>query len=370
MKKSLIALAALATVATAAQAQSSVSVYGIMDGGIVVDNHSATGSSTKFASDGVLATSRLGFKGTEDLGGGLKANFNLESAISDSTGAGGSSVGTTAGTGDAVSSLFDRQAWVGLESSIGQVQLGRSTRFDFDAAVTNDPFGAANFGGAAHVVFGAISYNGRAGSNTSRFVNAAKFTSARVSGFQVGYQHSFGGAAGDADKSTGQSYAANYAQGAARLDYSYARQNDANGIKENESTVIAGSYDLGVAKLFAGYGEREKAGVSVKTKATYVGATVPVNAKVKAIAQYSDLKDTTADAPSATAAAGSPTAGYDATVWALGLTYDFSKRTTAYALVGGANNEPGAKIRATTRGATADAGRSSTAYAFGIRHNF
>ena len=86
MKKSLIALAALASVATVAQAQSSVTIYGIVDAALVsVTGASATGK-VQGMGNGGLSTPRLGFRGTEDLGGGLKANFHLEAEFLADTG--------------------------------------------------------------------------------------------------------------------------------------------------------------------------------------------------------------------------------------------------------------------------------------------
>ncbi|MDO9200708.1 MAG: porin, partial [Hydrogenophaga sp.] len=123
MKKSLIAIAVL-TVAGAASAQSSLNLYGVAD----VWVGKTKNGDTQLGSGG-LAGSRLGFKGTEDLGGGLKAHFNLEQAISLDTGA-----NVEAG------SAFSRQANVGLSGGFGTVKLGRSfSAFD-------DINGAANSG--------------------------------------------------------------------------------------------------------------------------------------------------------------------------------------------------------------------------------
>jgi len=121
MKKSLIALAALATVATAAQAQSSVSVYGILDLNVQSVRTEGTGDQT-VAGENALSTSRLGFKGEEDLGGGLRAEFQLESKLTPQTGAAGAGTATTAS-----STLFNREAWVGLNSKdFGAVRFGLS----------------------------------------------------------------------------------------------------------------------------------------------------------------------------------------------------------------------------------------------------
>ena len=111
MNKTLLAIAALAAT-TGAFAQSSVTMYGVVDASL--ENVKGTTSVTRVSSSN-LASSRLGFKGTEDMGDGLKAKFALETAISADTGANGG--GTTR--------FFDRAAWVGLQGGFGELRLGR-----------------------------------------------------------------------------------------------------------------------------------------------------------------------------------------------------------------------------------------------------
>jgi len=148
MKKSLIALAALATVATAAQAQSSVTLYGIIDTALVKSTATGgQGSETEVFSGG-SASSRLGFKGTEDLGGGLNAGFTLEADVSSVTGlAGGTTYnGTTAGTTNGT--LFSRLSFISLGSNqAGTVSLGRVNRLDYTLAGAYDAFGGGNIVG-------------------------------------------------------------------------------------------------------------------------------------------------------------------------------------------------------------------------------
>ena len=134
MKK--LVLATLLAAATGLASAQSVTVYGIVDAGVRYDGsaNASDASSTKFLS-GVQSTSRLGFKGSEDLGGGLKAKFNLENGFSLATGA-ISQNGSSGGV------LFDRLALVGLSSpTAGEVQLGRNTNstFDFAAQGITDP---------------------------------------------------------------------------------------------------------------------------------------------------------------------------------------------------------------------------------------
>jgi hypothetical protein len=119
MKKSLIALAALSAFATAAQAQSTVSVYGIVDAGLSsLDATNAKGQkvTTEGIKQGNASGSRLGFRGTEDLGGGLKANFVIE-MTADVT-------GSTALTAT-------RQAFAGLQSGAGELRIGTQNTVGF-----------------------------------------------------------------------------------------------------------------------------------------------------------------------------------------------------------------------------------------------
>ena len=121
MKKTLIALAAVAATG-AAFAQSSVTLYGVADVAVGKTNNAGLGlTSDKFQAiaSNVLnnGNSRFGLKGSEDLGGGLKANFNYEGGINIANGAGNTSGGQ----------LFSRAAWVSLSGGFGELRAGRHT---------------------------------------------------------------------------------------------------------------------------------------------------------------------------------------------------------------------------------------------------
>ena len=118
MKKSLIALAVLAA-SGAAMAQSSVTLYGVADAGVTYLNGADNWSGV---TSGNNLTSRLGFRGTEDLGGGLKANFVLEGGFNLDNGDGASGyAGAKAGEGF----QFKRRSTVGLSGGFGEVRMGR-----------------------------------------------------------------------------------------------------------------------------------------------------------------------------------------------------------------------------------------------------
>ncbi len=374
MKKSLIALAALATVATAAQAQSSVTIYGIIDAGVASVDKPGTGRVTGVSTGG-LATSRLGFRGTEDVGGGLKANFNLEMSLGVDAGTGGAVAASASGTTGAVDTggaLFDRQAWVGLDqANVGAVLLGRTTRLDFDTIVGGDAFGAAGFASAGQVTYGQVAQyspnQALAANSKNRYVNSVKANTARFAGFQLAYQHSFGEGAGNNAVSRGTAYSVDYTAGNAKATYAYSRQNDTAGAKFAETSTLTGSYNFGVAKAFVGLAELERAGKTVDTKAKWVGVTAPVTSKISLMAQVTKF-----DNLGNGVVAGAVEAN-DADLYALGATYAFSNRTAAYVMAARANNDGAATLSVLgSMGITqaAAAGKDQKGYTVGIRHNF
>lgn len=190
MKKNLLATAALAAfaalAATSAHAQSSVTLYGIIDAGIsYVNNSSASptraGDSLVKYDDGVAQGSRWGLRGAEDLGGGLKAIFTLENGFNSGTG--------TLGQGGAE---FGRQAYVGLaQNNVGSLTFGRQYSFSTDYLGSNYAIGGQTVAGnyAYHM-------NDFDQLTSSRINNAVKFSSANFHGFTFGAMYGFSNTAG------------------------------------------------------------------------------------------------------------------------------------------------------------------------------
>jgi predicted porin len=213
VKKSLLALPILAVCATHANAQSSVTLYGLLDEGLmintnaknVVNGKNVGGRQFQVDSNSGLQGSRWGLKGSEDLGGGLKAVFTLESGINVSNGAFGQ--GNTA---------FGRQAFVGISSaSYGTVTLGRQ----YDSV--NDYIGSYGF---------ALSYGGSSTehpgdidnvNHSSRANNTIKYASPNFRGLQFGGTVSLGGIAGEISQSSGYTLGANYNHGGIGLGVAY-----------------------------------------------------------------------------------------------------------------------------------------------------
>jgi predicted porin len=218
LNKKVLTTALLASAAAAgtAHAQSSVTLYGIIDAGISYANHSktATGGSEKIFKydDGVAQGSRWGLRGAEDLGGGLKALFVLESGFNSGTGA--------SGQGGA---LFGRQAYVGVsKDGIGSLTLGRQYSFSTDYLGGNYSTGGLTVAGnyAYHI-------NDVDQLTSSRINNSVKFTSANFAGLTFGAMYGFSNQAGAFGGAPATGTAANPVAGSSRA-YSFG-VNYANG---------------------------------------------------------------------------------------------------------------------------------------------
>ena len=219
MKKSLIALAAVAAVG-AASAQSSVTLYGVLDA--AYNNLSATnaGSLSRVTGNGGNQSSRIGFRGVEDLGGGLKASFVLEAGINVDNGTGftttgnnmtlgqsattGSGTGANAFAGNASSSAsgqqgltFNRRSTVSLEGSFGEVRLGRDLTPTFLNLAAFDPFGAVGVGAATNVTLGFLNPIGvsvappGSAKATVRSSNSLQYFTPNFAGFRAGVMYAF-----------------------------------------------------------------------------------------------------------------------------------------------------------------------------------
>ncbi len=239
MKKSALTLAVLALAAGAAQAQSNVQVYGLLDVGIeTANNKSATGGSQTSVISGGMNTSRWGLRGSEDLGGGLKAVFNLEGGILMDT-----------GNMDGV--LFKRQANIGLEGSFGRVIIGRSFTTVYDTVISFDPMGFAPYyswaaGGSAT---GPSKYG-----FTTAYDNIIKY-SGSVGDLKVGANYAAGEQATGAQDSAKVGFSTVYKLGAVNLMGTWERNNGntvaATGNRDKNTVWhIGANYETGPFKFW------------------------------------------------------------------------------------------------------------------------
>jgi len=397
MKKLLIASAALAMVAGTAQAQSTVTVYGSIDTGYssVESNVKtiATGASVKTTVTGIQqssdVTSRWGMRGSEDLGGGLKANFNVETGIGTGTNA---ASGATFGAAAAQNSntdaaggwvnttvLGNRAMWAGISTAGGlEVRGGLQNQFIRDIALAYNSNGTTNVVGDLLAGNSSVFANRHNAISVTQTMGAVKFGAAMTGKTQE--------ETGKTDVDSGKGYelmanysAGNFALGGAyrKVDTSvaaiaYAAPTTGNGTTtvstlgtaaaaatntEFETTVIGASYNFGIVKAFASYGTQDTVESIGNTKTEREVTTVGVNGNVtpatKLFATYS-----TGETKSAATASARDTDGF-----VLGARYSLSKRTTAYAIYGEADIDTGANATATTN-------TKVKQYAIGLNHAF
>ncbi|KFX30622.1 porin [Ralstonia solanacearum] len=253
MKKSAILVAVGALFAGSAYAQSSVTLYGIVDTSIhYITNANSAGNSLTQMESGAVSNSRWGLKGSEDLGGGNKALFVLESGFNSATGRMSSS-----GT------LFNRQSYVGLSNKdLGTLTLGRQYNFGFTMGGNFDPLGVGNYDGNSWMFYG---LTGLRESNMVKYEN-------KINGLYVGLGYGFGEVAGSLSQNQYLGAAVSYEFGPAMIGGLYQQHKDTAG---NKQTVwsIGGNYTIGPAKLFLGYIDSSDATGCVNSSSNCVGGS-------------------------------------------------------------------------------------------------
>ena len=265
MKKSLIALAVLAA-SGAAMAQSSVTLYGVADAGLV----KSSGVSAQMTSAGVMnnGTSRLGVRGVEDLGGGLKASFNFEQGINLEQGA------LTGGATGA----WNRASFVALSGGFGKFQMGRALNPSFYGIAAWELTGAANYS----VVANQFSFAGAGPRDNSMW----KYDTPNFGGFSGSLAYVM-----KPDNGGNAKYDLNliYANGplAAALSFNDTKNGD-------QGLSVGASYDFGAFKLAGSVQDTDKAAVGNDPKGFTLGASVPVGAfnLTLDVARDTEYKDT------------------------------------------------------------------------------
>lgn len=343
IRRAAIGAIALAA-ACAAQAQSSVTVYGIVD--LFVQY--GKGDSTQLAvQSGGVSGSRLGFKGSEDLGSGLKAQFQLEQGILADTGA---LANTT--------NVWSRQAWVGLSSDAwGALIAGRQTIPQYDILDAFDTFGTG---------VGSSSSSGIV-STTSRANNSLKYRLPTMGGFSgvalVGAGETTSSAINSGDNANVYALGGTYTAGpfSAGLALNVFKR-ATNAQVDARYVMVTAAYDLGVAKVSGAVQKvRNLSGVDgVDRNEAMLGVSVPVterNTLSAAIGQVSTVGN----------------ADLNARQWTLGATHVMSKRTSFYGVLSGIDNSALTSYTTTAAnglGPTTSAGKDVTSLQVGIRHAF
>lgn len=433
MKKTLVALAALAA-AGVASAQSSVTLFGIADVSYTNLNANNAGSVGLLTGSGRNASSRLGFRGTEDLGGGLSASFWLEAGLNIDNGAGAGSAtlnsalgdkviinGTTAGiTQNGQQGLtFNRRSTLSLSGTWGEIRLGRDYTPTFWNMTTKDPYGTVGVGSATIVQLGTLNPFGNVTSGVStqiRTSNSIQY----LGNFGDVYVQVMAGlseipsicaSAGVAQQGNGclatdgdgelWSGRIGWAKGNFDISFAYSQTKFSDTAANNAAlptatlstgtlgnvtpfkgtysvSHLAATYNAGFAKFFGQYGtyEVDQTGGSNaqggKLTTYMLAASVPFGAtEFKAAYSWGDYSRNGVAAP----AAGAWEDGSDAKHLSLGFVYNFSKRTAVYGTIStldvtGQNTRANLGGLVSAAAATKGASNNSTGVDIGLRHAF
>jgi predicted porin len=423
MKKTLVAIAALA--ATSAFAQSSVTAYGMLDAGYSdmsrevtkQDGTLGTKEGSKAFSFSNYTSSRFGFKGTEDLGGGMKANFIIETGISGNrlSGFGQPAISSTTYKGVTASGTTLDATTIGNRELNATLQFGSTTvgaGFGGTAVRSNvlgfDPNGGTNLignlltndatlssnratGAGVRQQFGAFAVGAAIASNVSTLTDKDDVKTGN--GYTLNLEYNQGpvafGAVTQKTKTTvnqansanlvcssGTTVAGQTNSATATCASGYSLVGGAAAVlassKETTVNLIGASYDLGAAKLFAQYGaiktddtaQLDAAGEG-KRSAYTIGAQVPAG-KWVAFGSYSKgKKDEVSSGISVSGTAGKASTSRDMTGYTLGAKYNMSKRTFAYVAVGQTKLDESNVVTS-----SADFGAKVKQTALGLAHSF
>ena len=350
MKKSLIALAVLAA-SGAAMAQSSVTLFGVVDATYAYGNGSVANRS-QLTNSG-YNSSRLGFRGVEDLGGGMSASFWLEAGVNNDNGSGGTTSTNNQGASGVTGGgglTFNRRSTVSLNGGFGEVRLGRDYTPQFWNLTVFDPFGT-NGVGTTQTLNSSLG-----GPTTVRASNAiGYFLPGNLGGFYGQAQYYMGeNNSGTPNKKDGNGMGlrAGYANGPINVALAFSETKFVSG--NIKAFNLGGQYDLGVAKIMAHYNSDDIKNGNEGT-GFLIGGLIPVGAGEVRLA-YSTYKiDTVGADPRSNKIA-------------LGYVHNLSKRTALYTTFARVSNKNGAAQA--LNGSVTAANRNSTGYDFGIRHSF
>lgn len=322
-----------------------MTLFGIVDAAYAKGTGSVS-DKTQLKNSG-YNSSRFGVRGVEDLGGGLKASFHLEAGVNNDDGTGAASntnnQAVTAANAGTQGLTFNRRSTVSLEGGFGEVRLGRDYTPQFWTETAYDPFGTNGVGSNIATAKGGVT--------GVRASNSIGYLSPSFSGLKVWAQAYMGENASTAAAKAGDGNAIRVTYDAGPLSLAVATSSTKVALNtKNKTSNIGGSYDLGVAKLFAQTNQTKVDG-SADIDGYVVGATAPLGAGTVRFSLSETDK-----------------AGAKSNLTAIGYVYGLSKRTDLYATYARVTNKGGAT--AALNGAVTGANASSSGYDFGVKHSF
>lgn len=349
MKVNYILAAALPVISFAASAQSSITLFGVLDVNARYVRNSDLPSNLTMNNSG-LSSGRLGFRGVEDLGGGLKADFWLESDVNADT-----------GSSHATGKFFQRRSTVSLSGGFGEVRLGRDLSPASSHTYKYDPFNVIGLAGST------VTSRVPDGFSPSyyRRDNAIQYHSPQFAGLQAEFMFAPDESATD---SVGRHVAGRllYDNGPLSLSLSYGTTNiSAAGAKFKQYGAGA-SYDFGFAKLMGHFQREDLPFGTYGTRAMgsedrwLLGATIPVGS---GYIRTSYVRTDSRKGPTAFN-------GSDANKYAIGYVHNLSRRTALYGTFARVTNKGAANFSLSGGAPGLAAGGSSTGTEFGMRHSF
>lgn len=340
MKKSLLALAALTAFAGVASAQSSVTLFGVVDLSLRNQDNGSAGTMKSLSTDG-NASNRLGFRGVEDLGGGMRAGFWIEGAMSPDTG----------GTGQ----TWQRRSTLSLLGGFGEIRLGRDYTPTFWNHTVFDPFGTNGVGSQTNLI-AAASPIGSGATITVRANNTVGYFLPAMGGLYGQVQIAAGEGSGGNKYFGGR---LGYGAGPVNVAVAYGiTEKTGNMIDDYTAMNVAGSYNFGFMTLMGQYHMNEQG--SNEQTMMLIGANIPMGAGTFKVS-YGTTEVTQGTIK-----------GAEATQLALGYVYDLSKRTAVYAHYSVVDNDAGLRFTTSASGPSVASisGFKSTGFELGVRHSF
>lgn len=344
MKKSFAVLAAIGSMSTVSLAQSSVTMFGVLDLGVNKTKNGSAGSQTALT-QGAVSTSRFGVRGVEDLGGGLRAGFHLESQVNPDT-------------GTATSAFWNRRSTVSLLGGWGELRLGR----DYNPSSRNtylfEPWVGTSVGTILNFTLSPTATLGSVATTALRTDNAvAYFTPAGLGGFYGEVM------VAPSEGAPGKKYLGlRVGFAAGPVDVSYANGNTKTATAQDfKQSNLGVSYKFGALRVMGLYNVHKYGSVQQKTTSLGLSASFGVG-EIRAQIASNNMSG---------GLAGSGFGSVDdSRAFSLGYVHNLSKRTALYGIVGRITNDGAA--RQTVGGSAAGmlGGQSSSGYQIGMRHAF
>lgn len=378
--RKMFLLSAIGLACAGAQAQSSVTLFGVVDVNAQRFNSGAGVGKATMVGNGGLSTSRLGFRGREDLGGGLYAGFWLEASLNPDTGEGRNTnlnnqpSGAAAAPAGTTGIKFDRVAYVSLGGSFGEVRLGHDFIPTHWSSIYFDPFNANGVARAGNLTFSGVTSaplpSAITGSNTVSYWLPPKLLGGLYGMAMAGTGENNSGAANSSDGNFG-GFRIGYASGPFDVAAAMTRTKNVSTATLGRYTHanIGGTWSAGFAKFFALYNvvKVELASGEVRKNTAEVGAHIPVGPVGRIRVSYAALDDRSG--AGLLNANGTPRNQNDARQIGLGYVHDLSKRTALYTNYARLKNRGQANY-VVSGGRAPLPGQNSTGIEFGVRHLF